>query len=432
MKKTLINNAIMITMNEEQPVVHGCMVIEGSTITYIGEQEPAAGTQYDEIIDGTHKLYMPGFVNTHGHAAMSLLRGYGDDMALQVWLQEKMWPMEGKFTGQDVRAGTMLSILEMIRTGTTTFVDMYDHMDQVAEAAAETGIRACLTRGVIGLCPPEVQDAKLAEAVQFASSWHNQADGRITTMMSPHSPYTCPPDYIERIVQAAHDLNLPIHTHMSETAREVQENVEQYGARPVAHLEKLGVFSRPTLLAHGVHLTDEEIAVLAKYDVRISHNPGSNLKLASGVARVPELLKAGVIVSLGTDGAASNNNLDMLEEVRLAAMLHKGVSGDPVAIPAWEALRMGTLDGARSIWLNDVGMLKPGMKADFIALDIDQPHFFPRTNFISHVVYAASSRDVTDVCVDGHWIVRNGACLTIDEEKVKFEAQRCFERLTSG
>ncbi|WP_409348126.1 amidohydrolase [Paenibacillus gyeongsangnamensis] len=432
LKRARIDNGIFITLNEEKPLIHGYMVIEGNTITYIGEQEPPADTVYDEVVDGRHRLYMPGFVNTHGHAAMSLLRGYGDDMALQVWLQEKMWPMEGKFTGQDVRTGTMLSLLEMLKTGTTTFVDMYDHMDQVAEVSAEAGIRACLTRGVIGLCPREVQDAKLAEAVQFAKTWHNQAEGRITTMMSPHSPYTCPPDYIERIVQAAHDLDLPIHTHMSETAREVQENVDQYGARPVAHLEKLGVFSRPTLLAHGVHLTDEEIAVLKNYGVRISHNPGSNLKLASGVARVPELLQAGVLVSLGTDGAASNNNLDMLEEIRLAAMLHKGVSGDPVAVPAWEALKMGTLNGARSIWLGDVGALQPGMKADLIALDIDQPHYFPRTNFISHVVYAASSRDVTDVCIDGRWVVRGGVCLTIDEEKVKFDAQRCFERLTAG
>lgn len=432
MKKTIIENGTFITMGEGNPIIRGFMTLEGNRITYIGEQAPGAEASFDERIDGSGKLFMPGFVNTHGHAAMSLLRGYGDDLALQVWLQEKMWPMEGRFTAHDVRTGTNLSVLEMIKGGTTTFVDMYDHMNEVAEAAAQSGMRACLTRGVIGLCSREEQDAKLAEAIQFAKEWHGQAEGRITTMMSPHAPYTCPPDYIERIVQAAHDLNLPIHIHMSETAREVEENVQQYGARPVAHLEKLGVFSRPTLVAHGVHLTDEEIAILKQYDVRVSHNPGSNLKLASGVARVPELLKAGVIVSLGTDGAASNNNLDMLEEIRLAALIHKGVSGDPVAVPADEALKLGTLYGAQSIWLHDVGALQPGMKADFIALDMNQPHYFPRTNFISHMVYAASSRDVTDVCIDGRWVVRKGECLTLDEEKIKYEAQQCFERLTSG
>ncbi|MFE5317219.1 amidohydrolase [Paenibacillus sp. NPDC056579] len=431
MKKTIITNGIFITWNHDNPVVHGCMVIEGNVITYIGKEAPLPLDHYDEQINGNNKLYMPGLVNTHCHAAMSLLRGYGDDLALQVWLQEKMWPMEGKFTAHDVQWGTQLSILEMIKGGTTTFVDMYDHMNEVAQAVEQSGMRACLTRGVIGLCPPEVQDAKLKEAIQFAKDWHGKAGGRITTMMSPHAPYTCPPDYIERIVQAAHDLDLPIHTHMSETAREVQDNVDSYGARPVAHLEKLGVFARPTLIAHGVHLTDEEIQVLKKYDVRVSHNPGSNLKLASGIARVPELLNNGVKVSLGTDGAASNNNLDMFEEVRLAALIHKAVTGDPVAVPAEAALRMGTLEGAKSIWLDDVGALEAGMKADFIALDIDQPHFFPKTNFISHVVYSASAKDVTDVWVDGARIVKDGECLTLDEEKVLFEAQRCFERLTS-
>jgi 5-methylthioadenosine/S-adenosylhomocysteine deaminase len=429
MKKTLISNGIFISNKEDKTSIKGCMVIEGSQITYIGTEAPEPVENYDEVIDGTNKLYMPGLVNTHGHAAMSLLRGYGDDLALQVWLEEKMWPMEGKFTSQDVKWGTRLSILEMIKGGTTTFVDMYDHMNEVALAVEESGMRGVLTRGVIGLCPPDVQTAKLIEATEFAKNWHGKADGRITTMMSPHAPYTCPPDYIERIVQAAHDLNLPIHTHMSETRREVDGNVEQYGARPVAHLEKLGVFTRPTLVAHGVHLNDEEIAILKQYDVRVSHNPGSNLKLASGVARLPELLRAGVKVSLGTDGAASNNNLDMFEEMRLAALIHKGVTGDPLAIPAKEALLLGTRMGAESIWLEDVGLLEPGMKADFIALDIDQPHFLPKTDFVSHIVYSACAKDVVDVCVDGKWIVRKGECLTIDEEKIKREFELCFDRL---
>ncbi|WNR42407.1 amidohydrolase [Paenibacillus roseipurpureus] len=430
MKKTLISNGIFISNKEDnKSSIRGCMVIEGSQITYIGEQAPESIESYDEVIDGSNKLYMPGLVNTHGHAAMSLLRGYGDDLALQIWLEEKMWPMEAKFTSQDVKWGTRLSILEMIKGGTTTFVDMYDHMNEVAFAVEESGMRGVLTRGVIGLCPPDVQTAKLKEATEFAKNWHGKADGRITTMMSPHAPYTCPPDYIERIVQVAHDLNLPIHTHMSETRREVEGNVEQYGARPAAHLEKLGVFTRPTLVAHGVHLNDEEIAILKQYDVRISHNPGSNLKLASGVARLPELLRAGVKMSLGTDGAASNNNLDMFEEMRLAALIHKGVSGDPLAIPAKEALLLGTRMGAESIWLDNVGSLEPGMKADFIALDIDQPHFLPKTDFVSHIVYSASAKDVVDVCVDGTWIVRKGECLTLDEEKIKREFEICFDRL---
>jgi 5-methylthioadenosine/S-adenosylhomocysteine deaminase len=201
--------------------------------------------------------------------------------------------------------------------------------------------------------------------------------------------------------------------------------------RPVAHLEKLGFFSRPSLLAHAVHLTDEEIDVLARYDVRVSHHPGSNLKLASGIARVLALQEAGVLVSLGTDSAASNNNLDMFEEMRLAALLHKGVSGDPTAIPAAAALQMGTITGAKSIWLDKVGSLEAGHKADFIAVDIDQPHFLPRSNYMSHLVYSASAKDVTDVCVDGKWLVRNGQCITLDEEKIKREFEQCYMRLTT-
>ncbi|KOP63800.1 N-ethylammeline chlorohydrolase [Bacillus sp. FJAT-18019] len=428
--KWMVKNGTFAVLEEGRPVLRGYMVVENDRITYLGEEKPVV-EEGTEIIDGTHLFFLPGLVNTHGHAAMSLLRGYGDDLALQVWLQEKMWPMEAKFTADDVYWGTSLSVLEMIKGGTTTFVDMYDHMDQVARVVEDSGMRGVLTRGVIGLCPPEVQQQKLDEAVAFAKDWHGQADGRITTMMSPHAPYTCPPDLIEKFVQASHDLNLPMHTHMSETKSEVAQNVNDYGLRPVAHLEKLGMFSRPTLLAHAVHLTDEEIEILAKHGVAVSHNPGSNLKLASGIARVPELLKAGVTVSLGTDGPASNNNLDMFEEMRLAALIHKGVSGDPTAIPASEALRMGTAYGAQSVFLNDIGSLAVGMKADIVALDTDQAHFLPRTDYISHAIYSASAKDVEHVWIDGKQVVKHGASLTLDEERIRRETQIAFERLTT-
>lgn len=429
-RKLLITNGTFAVLEEQEPVVNGYMLVEDDLITYIGSERPE-GSENAEVMDGKGLLFLPGLINTHGHAAMSLLRGYGDDMVLQKWLQEKMWPMEAKFTGNDVYWGTALSVLEMIKGGTTTFLDMYDHMDKVAQVTEESGIRGVLMRGAIGLCPPDVQKQKLDEAAAFARNWHGKADGRITAMISPHAPYTCPPDYIEQFVQAAHDLDLPMHTHMSETQAEVEQNVADYGARPVEHLLKLGMFSRPTLLAHGVHLTDEEIEVLADHKVAISHNPGSNLKLASGVARVPELLKAGVTVSLGTDGAASNNNLDMFEEIRLAALIHKGVSGDPTAVPALEALRMGTEYGAQSVFLNNTGKLAAGMKADFIALNTEQAHFVPRTDYVSHVVYSAGPKDVEHVWVDGKQIVKHGACLTLDEERIRHEAQAAFEGLLS-
>ncbi|MBG9791079.1 N-ethylammeline chlorohydrolase [Paenibacillus dendritiformis] len=430
--KLIIENGTFASLRPgaERTAVTGTMVIEDDMIVYVGEQLPQEhDTPEAARIDGKGLFFMPGLINTHGHAAMSLLRGYGDDMVLQTWLQEKMWPMEAKFTAEDVRCGTALSVLEMLKGGTTTFVDMYDHMDEVAKVVEESGIRACLMRGAIGLCPEDVQEAKLREAVQFARDWHGKADGRITAMLAPHAPYTCPPGFIEKFVEAAHDLDLPLHTHMSETAAEVAQNVADYGLRPVAHLEKLGFFSRPSFVAHGVHLTDEEIEVLARHDVAVSHNPGSNLKLASGVARVPELLRAGVTVSLGTDGPASNNNLDMFEEMRLAALIHKGVSGDPTAVPAAEAMRMGTLYGAQTIRAEKLGLLEAGMKADIVAVNVNQPHFVPHTDFVSHMIYSASAKDVAHVWVDGREVVKDGQCLTLDEERILYEAGRCFARL---
>lgn len=431
MSKIWVKNGAFLTMtSEKNPIIYGHMVVTDDKITYIGEAEPSvADVERAEIVNGNGLLFMPGLVNTHGHAAMSLLRGFSDDQNLQVWLQEKMWPMEAKYIEADTRAGSNLSIAEMLLSGTTTFVDMYDRMEQVAQASVDAGIRAVLMRGVIGLCPPNEQDEKLQEAINFAKDWNGQGNGRITTMLAPHSPYTCSPDYIQRFVQAAHDLDLPLHTHMSETKAEVQQNVDEYGKRPVALLDELGFFTRPALLAHGVHLTDEEIEVLADRGASISHNPISNLKLASGVARVPELLKAGVKLSLGTDGVASNNNMDLFQEIRAAALLHKGVSGDPTAVPAYTALQLGTSMGAKAIWRDDIGSLEVGKKGDFIAINIEQPHFYPRTDLSSHLVYAANGRDVAHVFIDGKQVVKNRELLTMDEEKVRFEAQKSFERL---
>ncbi|HUC90708.1 MAG TPA: amidohydrolase [Paenibacillus sp.] len=433
MKKWWIENGTFVTMDEASRVVQGHLVVEGDRIAYIGEAHPGS------LVDGAHKvnggglLFMPGLINTHGHAAMTLLRGVADDMVLQEWLAAKIWPMEGRYTAEDVRWGTSLAALEMLKSGTTAFVDMYDHMDEVAQVVEASGMRGVLMRGVIGLCPEDVQREKLAEAVRFARNWHGKANGRITAVMSPHSPYTCPPALIEQFVQAAHDLDLPLHTHMSETAAEVEQNVREYGLRPALHLDKLGFFSRPSLVAHAVHLTDDEIVLLAERGVGVAHNPASNLKLASGVARVPAMLAAGITVGLATDGAASNNNLDMFDEIRLAALIHKGVSGDPTAVPALEALRMGTVCGAKAIWQQGrVGMLKAGMKADFIALDFEQPHFYPHTDPVSHLVYAGNGRDVRHVWVDGVQVVDNRRCTGLDEEKIRVEAQRCYERLSSA
>jgi len=428
--KTILTHATVLTVNDRHEVIYdGAVGFEGSRITYVGPT-PEDVSAYEEVIDLKGKYVLPGLINTHGHVGMSLLRGYADDLPLQQWLEEKMWPLEAQFTADHVKWGTYLSIIEMIRTGTTTFVDMYDHMDQVAQAVESTGIRARLCRGMIGLCSEEERQAKLREAVQFAKDWHNQADGRITVMMAPHAPYTCSPAFITQIVEKAEELSLPIHIHMSETRWEVGQNEQDYDLRPVAHLENLGVFRRPTLVAHAVHLTDEEIGILAHYNVKVSHNVVSNLKLASGVAPVPKMLAKGISVSLGTDSSASNNNLNLFEELKLAAILHKGVNYDPVAVPAEEALRMATRYGADGVFQSDaLGVIEEGRQADLIVLDANQAHFHPAHNPVSHVVYAANGRDVTDTIVAGRFLMRNRELLTVDEERVIFEANRMFQTL---
>jgi 5-methylthioadenosine/S-adenosylhomocysteine deaminase len=430
--KRIFTGATILTMVDgEEPIVRGALGVDGDRITYVGPVPPMEElSSYDEVIDMSGKAILPGLVNTHCHAAMSLLRGYADDLPLKTWLEEKMWPLEARFTRTQVYAGTALSVLEMIQSGTTCFLDMYDHMDAVAQVVEESGIRARLCRGVIGLGGKDIQEHKFKDAVQFASEYHGAAEGRITTMLAPHAPYTCPPDYIRRFVEKAAEMNLPIHTHMSETRAEVEQNVRDYGVRPVEHLRRLGFFDLPSLVAHAVHLTDEEIDILAEHNVKVAHNPGSNLKLGSGIAPIPKMLKKGIRPGLATDSSASNNNLDMLEEIQLAALIHKGANEDPEAVPASVALKMGTVWGAESLFLeHEIGSLEPGKKADFITIDLTGPHMQPLHDVVSHIVYSASRSDIRDVYVDGKPVMRNRECLTMDEEKIRFEATRAFQEI---
>ncbi|MBS7528935.1 amidohydrolase [Hazenella sp. IB182353] len=431
LKKIFIKAEILTMIDEQLMISNGALGVEGSQIIYVGETpNQEVLDQYDEIVDCTGKAILPGFINTHGHVAMSLLRGYADDLPLQRWLEEEMWPLEARFTNIQVQAGTSLSALEMIKSGTTTFLDMYDHMDTVAQVTTQAGLRASLCRGVIGFGSDELRKHKLNEAVSFATDWSGAAEGRITTMLSPHAPYTCEPDFIRQFVEKAHQLDLPLHTHMSETVKEVKQNMDDYGLRPVEHLLNLGFFEKRALVAHAVHLTDSEIDVLWEHDVKIAHNPVSNLKLGSGIARIPDMLRKGIRPSLATDGAASNNNLDLLEEIRLTALIHKGYAQDPEVVPAITALKMGTQYGSEALFLDDqVGTLEVGKQADFITMDLTGPHMQPRHDVISHIVYAASRSDVLDVYVDGKALMRNRECLTLDEERICFEATQAFKAI---
>lgn len=423
--KTLIKNVNALLPDGTTPVTN--IMIEGDRIEAVGEVPE--GYQADKVIDGKDHLAAPGLVNAHTHASMTLLRCYADDMVLMDWLNNKIWPTEAKMNDDDIYWGAMLAAAEMIRTGTTAFADMYGpYMDKVAEVTIDSGLRGVLSRGLIGVAPDS--EEKLAENIALYKDFHGAGDGRVTVMFAPHALYTCPPDYLKKVSQAAGECKAEIHIHMSETQGEVENCLKEYGKRPFAHVEATGIFEHGTLAAHCVHLDDEDIAIIKKHDIRVAHNPGSNMKLASGVAPVPRLLKEGVCVALGTDGASSNNNLDMLEEVQLAALLHKADTLDPLAVTAAEAVKMGTEYGAQAVGLKDAGKLAAGALADIVLYDMKNTMWCPRHNLVSLLAYSARSSSVDTVLVAGRVLMEKHELKTLDEERILFEAQRCADRLT--
>ena len=398
--------------------------ITGNKIAYIGQEE-ITGTK---TINGAKHIAVPGMVNAHTHAAMTLLRSYADDMMLMDWLENKIWPVEALMTKDDIYWGTMLATVEMLKSGTTTFADMYADMDKVAEAVEETGMRASLSRGLIGLVPDSAK--KLQENIQLFKDWHGKDNGRIQVMMGPHAPYTCPPDYLKKVITAAGELGCEIHMHLSETEGEVSACLKENGLTPIALMDKLGMFELGTLAAHCVHVTDNDMKIMAAKHVRVAHNPQSNLKLASGIAPIPAMLQKGITVALGTDGTSSNNNLDMLEEARLAAFMHKNQSNDPTVIPAATALQMATVNGAKALGFENLGEIKVGQKADIVLYDMNKPYWYPRHDRTSLFIYAANASDADTVLVDGKVLLEKGELLTIDVEKVYAEANKCALRLT--
>jgi len=427
MVSILIENASLVPMNEYNRVIEkGYLIIQDDQITAIGNGTPPA-TRFDKRIDATNLMALPGFVNTHTHAAMTLLRGYADDLPLKEWLETKIWPLEDKLCAEDVYWGTMLAIVEMIKSGTTCFTDMYFFMDQVARAVEETGMRAVLSRGMVGVGPQA--DSALEESRALIHQWSGKGNGRISFMIGPHAPYTCPPDYLLKAMQLARELNVGINIHIAETKGECADIKQAYGRTPVAHLENLGLFELPTLGAHCVHLTGEEIEILAHYQVGVAHNPESNMKLGSGIAPVPQMLKAGIPVALGTDGASSNNNLDMLQEMRSCALLHKVNNFDPTVLPAYQALEMATINGARALKLDGLGTLAVGQKADIILVSLKEAHMIPRYDIIANLVYSGQAADVQTVIINGQIIMEDREIKTFDEAEVLEQAKQVARRL---
>ena len=423
--KTLIKNVHALLPDGTTPLTN--IMIEGDRIKAMGEVPE--GFLPDKTIDGKDHFAIPGLVNAHTHASMNLLRSYADDMELMDWLTNKIWPVEEKMGSDDIYWGAMLAAAEMIRSGTTAFADLYGPCEErVAEATIESGLRGILSRGLIGVAPDS--DKKLDEAAALYRDFHGAGEGRVTVMFAPHALYTCPPEFLKKVSKAADEYNAEIHIHMSETQGEVENCLKEYGKRPFAHVESTGLFEHGTMAAHCVHVDDEDIDIIKKHHIRVVHNPGSNMKLASGVAPVPRLLKEGICVGLGTDGASSNNNLDMLEEVQLSALLHKVAACDPLAVPALEAVKMGTEYSAQAVGLKDAGRLEAGDLADIVLFDLNNVMWCPRHNLVSLLAYSARSSSVDTVLVAGKVLMEKHELKTLDEERILFEAQRCADRLT--
>ncbi len=410
-------------------VKNGFLGIDGSVIDYIGEEVPASAYELEKDMSG--KLLVPGLINCHGHTPMVLLRGIGSDLPLHEWLFEKMIPVEDRFTAEDIRVGNLLALLEMIACGTTSYSDMYFETQTAVENAVASGIRANLCRPVQSFDVNEKysDNFRAKQSIELFREYHGAADGRIRIDFAIHAEYTSFPHIIEAYSADCKALGGRMHLHLSETSREHEECIKKYNKTPAEWFLALGTFDSPTAAAHCVAVSDSDLEILMSKNVSVIHNPTSNLKLGSGFAPIPKMLDMGINVTLGTDGAASNNNLNMLEEMHLASIMHNGYTHDPVLMKPAEILKMATANGARLQGRDNTGSLEVGKKADIIAFDLDKPHLIPNFDPLALMTYAIQGSDVCMTMVDGKILYENGEYLTLDEEKIRYEVKAALKRI---
>lgn len=430
MAKYLIKAMILPMTGPDDFYEKGEIAVDGGRIVFVGERGTAPSSFVpDRVLDLKNDVVMPGLINTHTHAAMTMLRGYADDMPLMPWLEEKVWPFEDKMTGEDIYWGSALALAEMIRSGTTTMTDMYINEEETARAVLEAGTRAVLCRGMTGFDPERARKA-LQENVDLFIRYDGAGQGRLKIVLGPHAPYTCPGEFLKTVKQEADRIGAGIHIHVAETQAELKTIKEQYGTTPVRWLEELGMFGGHVIAAHSVYLDEEELDIFRRYDVGVAHNAESNMKLNSGTAPIPKMLAKGIAVGLGTDGTSSNNDLDMFGEMRSASFQQKLV-GSPEDLKAYEVLDLATNGGAKVTGMKDIGKLVPGYKADLISIDFDQPHFYPRFSVPSHLVYCARGGDVRTVMVDGEILMEERRLLTLDEKKICWEVEKRAKRIAA-
>lgn len=406
-------------MTTAEPILMlGAVGVVDSRIALVSQDQPrieAFEAQHPQCrkIDCLGKILMPGLINTHTHVAMTLQRGMGDDVELMPWLNNIVWPFEARQSDDDIEAGARLGIAEMLLGGTTTFMDMYWSESSVAKAVEELGIRAVLGESCLeGMM--ESYEQKLTKVLEHAAKCD-----RITAIVAPHAPYTCPPAVLDRCRELAEQHNLMTHIHLAETRDEVKTINELYGLTPTQYLDKFGFLTDSTILAHSIYLTEEDIELIKLRGCSIAHNPQCNMKISSGVAPLPALLKAGVRVTIGTDGVCSNNDLDMWDEMRTASLLHKLTSGSPTVLPAYEILKMSTIEAAKAIGRQgELGIIAEGALADIVVLNTNRIHYRPHHDLISSIIYCGKAADIEYVMVDGKLLVEEYQLLGVDIEAI--------------
>jgi len=433
----IVEGDYVVSMDEAGTIIEdGAVAIDDGLILAVGTaEEIASDYSAREVLKGDRRIVLPGLVNGHSHAAMTLLRGVADDLALMDWLNNYIFPAEVQFVDPEfVRIGTELACWEMIRGGTTTFVDMYYFPDTIAEVVESCGMRALISTTVIDQRSPDAESAddSLDKGVGFIERWKGK-NSRITPIFGPHANYTLNAEQLQATRAAAMELGVPISIHLSESPFEVQYSQDTYGMTSIDLFEHIGFFEGPTIAAHVVWPMEDEIPILVDRKVGVIHNPTSNMKIASGIAPIAEMLEAGVRIGIGTDGAASNNDLDLWEEMRLASLLQKVDRMDPEVMSATTVLTMATRGGATAIGLgDDIGSLEVGKKADLIQVAFDDVHHVPTYDVVSHLVFVTDEQDVASVVVDGKVLMREGDMLTIDTERVTAEATALAARIQSA
>jgi len=426
----MIVDCAILPMDTRGFVKKGLVALKDSAIIYVGKQAGAPKIRAKRTIDGCGKVALPGLINCHTHLSMTLFRGIAEDQPLKTWLTETIWPLEARLHPEDVYAGALLGCVEMIRTGTTTFADMYFHEDHVAKAVQEAGLKAVLSQAVIETGNEGLDEKIFEDSLDFVRSYKNYADDRVIPCLGPHAVYSCNPSLLTRIRESATKLKVGIHIHLAESLEMAKQIEKEHGLTEVQLLEKLNFLNSDVLAAHCIHLSKHEMRTLAKHHVKVAYNPVANMKLAQGTPKINDLLRQGVTVGIGTDGPASNNSLDMLQTTKIGALLQKQHYHDPTVLPASSVLRMATIEGAKALGLEkSVGSLEVGKKADVILINLEKPHLTPIHNPYANVVYSANGSDVDTVIVNGRILMEDRELRTLNEKQILEKANKTAQDL---